>query len=100
MATKRDLIEAQAFNRRRLVTAFVAGAPGGREVEAPRPWRTVVAGVALGVLITVAAAGSSRLPGHTGVDRDSPPPISSREQVRRPAPPSTPGPVLAWRADR
>ena len=28
MATKNDLIEAQSFSRRRLLTAFVSGAPG------------------------------------------------------------------------
>ena len=33
MATKKDLVEAQSFSRRRLTTAFVSGAPGGREVE-------------------------------------------------------------------
>ena len=55
MATKRDLVEAQAFNRRRLVTAFVSGAPGGREVEPARPGRIVVAGVALTVLLVAGA---------------------------------------------
>src|SRR5215204_2844807 len=37
MATKRDLLEAHQFSRRRLITAFVSGAPGGREVEPARP---------------------------------------------------------------
>ena len=32
MATKKHLVEAHAFSRRRLVTAFVSGAPGGREL--------------------------------------------------------------------
>ena len=39
MATKKDLVEAYSFSRRRLVTAFVSGAPGGREVE-PTPPRS------------------------------------------------------------
>jgi type VII secretion protein EccB len=56
MATKKDLVEAYAFSRRRLVTAFVSGAPGGREVEPARPGRTVVAGVALAVLLLAGAA--------------------------------------------
>ena len=46
MATKKDLVEAYSFSRRRLVTAFVSGAPGGREVEPARPGRTIVGGVA------------------------------------------------------
>ena len=46
MATKRDLVEAHQFSRRRLVTAFVSGAPGGREVEPARPGRTIVGGLA------------------------------------------------------
>ncbi|MEZ5096355.1 MAG: type VII secretion protein EccB [Nocardioides sp.] len=56
MATKRDLVEAHAFSRRRLVTAFVSGAPGGREVEPVRPGRTLVGGVALSVLLVAGAA--------------------------------------------
>lgn len=56
MPTKRDLVEAHAFSRRRLVTAFVSGAPGGREVEPVRPTRTVIGGIALGVLMVAGAA--------------------------------------------
>jgi type VII secretion protein EccB len=56
VATKRDLVEAHAFSRRRLVTAFVSGAPGGREVEPARPGRTIVGGVALAVLLIAGAA--------------------------------------------
>ena len=55
MATKRDLVEAHAFSRRRLVTAFVSGAPGGREVEPVRPGRTIVGGLALSVLLILGA---------------------------------------------
>lgn len=53
MATKKDLVEAQAFSRRRLTTAFVAGAPGGREVEPQRPWRAIIGGVAVTALVVV-----------------------------------------------
>lgn len=56
MATKRDLVEAHAFSRRRLVTAFVSGAPGGREVEPVRPGRTLLGGAALAVLLVAGAA--------------------------------------------
>ncbi|MFC6285558.1 type VII secretion protein EccB [Nocardioides sp. GCM10027113] len=56
MATKKDLTEAYSFSRRRLVTAFVSGAPGGREVEPARPGRTVVGGLALSVLLLAGAA--------------------------------------------
>ncbi|WZH51373.1 MAG: type VII secretion protein EccB [Nocardioides alkalitolerans] len=56
MATKRDLVEAYSFSRRRLVTAFVSGAPGGREVEPSRPGRAIIGGVAITVLVLAAAA--------------------------------------------
>lgn len=56
MSTKRDLVEAHSFSRRRLVTAFVSGAPGGREVEPNRPGRMVVGGVGLAVLVVAAGA--------------------------------------------
>ena len=56
MATKKDLVEAHAFSRRRLVTAFVSGAPGGREVEPVRPGRVIIGGVALSVLLLAGAA--------------------------------------------
>jgi type VII secretion protein EccB len=56
VSTKRDLVEAHAFSRRRLVTAFVSGAPGGREVEPVRPGRTIVGGIALAVLLLAGAA--------------------------------------------
>jgi type VII secretion protein EccB len=56
MATKKDLVEAYSFSRRRLVTAFVSGAPGGREVEPARPARSLVGGLALAVLLAAGAA--------------------------------------------
>lgn len=56
MATKRDLVEAHAFNRRRLVTAFTSGAPGGLELEPARPARAVVGGVVLAGLVLAGAA--------------------------------------------
>jgi len=53
MAAKRDLVEAQSFSRRRLLTAFVSGAPGGQELEPTKPMRGVVAGVLLSVLVVI-----------------------------------------------
>ena len=48
MVTARDLAEAHSFGRRRLVSAFVAGAP----VEPPPSSRAVLGGLALaGVLV-------------------------------------------------
>jgi hypothetical protein len=80
MATKRDLVEAYAFSRRRLVTAFVSGAPGGREVEPARPGRTVVGGVALGVLLMAGAAVSGVLAGRTAVDWNNPGLVISKDK--------------------
>lgn len=54
MAAKKDLIEAQGFSRRRLLTAFTAGAPGGKELEPAKPMRAVVASIALAALVVIA----------------------------------------------
>jgi hypothetical protein len=56
VATKKDLVEAHSFSRRRLVTAFVSGAPGGREVEPVKPLRAIFGGIALCVLLVAGAA--------------------------------------------
>ncbi|WP_377643591.1 type VII secretion protein EccB [Oryzobacter terrae] len=53
MATKKDLVDAQSFSRRRLTTAFVSGAPGGREVEPHRPLRAVAGGLALTAVLVL-----------------------------------------------
>lgn len=72
MATKKDLVEAYSFSRRRLVTAFVSGAPGGREVEPARPGRMIVGGIALAVLLVAGAAVAGALTKRPTVDWDSP----------------------------
>ncbi|MCR1783493.1 type VII secretion protein EccB [Nocardioides carbamazepini] len=72
MATKKDLVEAYAFSRRRLVTAFVSGAPGGREVEPTRPGRMIVGGIALAVLLVAGAAIAGALSDRAEVDWDKP----------------------------
>jgi type VII secretion protein EccB len=61
MSSKRDLVEAHSFNRRRLITAFVSGAPGGREVEPVRYGRTLVGGLVLAALLVAGAAVSGYL---------------------------------------
>lgn len=63
MATKKDLVEAHSFSRRRLVTAFVSGAPGGREVEPVKPGRVIIGGIAMSVLLLAGAAISGILLG-------------------------------------
>lgn len=56
MASKRDLVEAHAFNRRRLTTAFLSGAPGGREVEPARYGRPLIGGLVLALILVAGAA--------------------------------------------
>ena len=53
MATKKELIEAQGFSRRRLLSAFIGGAPGGKELEPAQPLRAVVAGIALTAMVII-----------------------------------------------
>lgn len=72
MATKKDLVEAYSFSRRRLVTAFVSGAPGGREVEPNRPGRMIVGGVALAILLIAGAAVAGALTKRPPPDWNSP----------------------------
>lgn len=61
MASKKDLVEAQTFSRRRLLTAFVSGAPGGRELEPTKPLRAVVTGIGLAVLLVLGSLGLGML---------------------------------------
>ena len=79
MATKKDLVEAYSFSRRRLVTAFVSGAPGGREVEPTRPGRTIVGGLALAVLMAAGAAIAGVFAPRAPSDWNQPGLVISRE---------------------
>jgi type VII secretion protein EccB len=81
MATKKDLVEAYSFSRRRLVTAFLSGAPGGREVEPSRPGRTVVGGLALAVLLVAGAAIASVLASRTEEDWNKVGLVVSRQEA-------------------
>ena len=38
MASNKEILDAQRFNRRRLVTAFVAGAPGAAHRPSSAAW--------------------------------------------------------------
>ncbi|WP_121257087.1 type VII secretion protein EccB [Nocardioides ferulae] len=80
MATKKDLVEAYSFSRRRLVTAFVSGAPGGREVEPARPGRSVVGGLALSVLLIAGAAIAGIFTGRPEIDWSQPGMFLSKER--------------------
>ncbi|MDR3202021.1 MAG: type VII secretion protein EccB [Bifidobacteriaceae bacterium] len=53
MATKKELVQAQSFARRRLLTAFASGIPDGKELEPVKPMRAVTAGIALAVIVIV-----------------------------------------------
>jgi type VII secretion protein EccB len=64
VASKRDLIEAHKYSRRRLVSAFVSGTPRGKEVESLSRGRPVVAGVVLtGLMVAVVAVSGLLSPG-------------------------------------
>lgn len=51
MASKKELLQAQTWMRRRLLTAFTSGAPGGRELEPAAPTRGLVTGLVLAALV-------------------------------------------------
>jgi len=63
VATKKDLVEAQSFSKRRLTTAFVSGSPGGREVEPHRPMKAVIGGLALTVVLVLGSMAFGWLKG-------------------------------------
>ncbi len=55
MASNKDTLEAQRYNRKRLVTAFVAGTPGGKELAARSPGRPLIVGASLCVVLVIVA---------------------------------------------
>jgi hypothetical protein len=59
MTSRKDLLEAQAFVRRRVLTVLVTGAPDGREPEPTATGRWLLGGAVVGVLVAavVAVAG-------------------------------------------
>lgn len=64
MTSRKDLAEARAFARRRLLTAFLCGAPGGREIEPARPGRATFGGAAIALLLVAGAVTAPALSTH------------------------------------
>lgn len=60
MATNKELLEAAAFHRRRLVAAVLSGSPYG---DPPR----VLRGVVLGVVLAATAVAASLLARYLGL---------------------------------
>jgi len=56
VTSRKDLLEAQAFTRRRLLAALVSGAPGGREPEPTGTGRALLGGVVVAVLVALVVA--------------------------------------------
>lgn len=69
MVTDRELAEAHAFARRRLVQAFVSG----RDVEPPQPGRAVLASLVLAGLLVAGAALLARIEAPAAEVRPEPP---------------------------
>jgi hypothetical protein len=70
MTSYRVLAEADAFLRRRLVSAFVSRIPVDRAGEQPRPLRCVIGGLLLAAVLAGGVAGSRVVTGHPVVTRD------------------------------
>ena len=61
MTSRKDLLEAQAFTRRRLLAVLVAGAPGGREPEPAGTGRALLGGFVVAVLVALVVAVTEML---------------------------------------
>lgn len=60
MASNKDILEAQRFNRRRLIAAFSSGVPQGKEIIPPAPSRPLIFGLVLCLVLAAGAAVASR----------------------------------------
>ena len=60
MPSNKDILEAQRFNRRRLVTAFTSGTPGGKELESKSTTRPLILGASLAALAVLIAVAVGR----------------------------------------
>ena len=60
MPSHKDILEAQRYNRRRLITAFSSGIPGGREMESKSPFVPLIVGVVVVAIMLGAGAIISR----------------------------------------
>jgi hypothetical protein len=56
MVSMRDLAEAQAYERRRRVRAFVAADPAPPRGDGPSIWRSLLGGVLLALVLIVGVA--------------------------------------------
>ena len=60
MPSNKDILEAQRFNRRRLVTAFTSGTPGGKELESKSTTRPLMVGASLAAVALLIAVAVGR----------------------------------------
>jgi len=61
MTATRDLVEAEAFERRRRIHAFLSGDAAARLDDLPRPGRALLLGVIVAVLICAGFAAQQLL---------------------------------------
>ena len=64
MPSSKDILEAQRFNRNRLITAFTSGTPDGREVDTPSPVRPLIFG-SRGRVPAISGQTASSIPSRT-----------------------------------
>ena len=57
MTSRKDLLEAQAFARRRVLVVLESGAPGGREPDPATTGRWLLGGLVVAVLVVLVAVG-------------------------------------------
>ena len=60
MPSNKDILEAQRFNRRRLVTAFTSGTPGGKELESKSTTRPLIVGASIATVVVLIAVAIGR----------------------------------------
>lgn len=60
MPSNKDLLEAQRYNRRRLLTAFMSGTPGGKELESRPLGRPIIVGAVISLVIVLIAVIMAR----------------------------------------
>lgn len=61
MPSNKEILEAQRYNRHRLITAFSSGIPGGRELEYKSPFIPLIVGVVVvAIMLGVGAIISQR----------------------------------------
>ena len=60
MPSNKDILEAQRFNRRRLVTAFTSGTPGGKELESKSTTRPLIVGASIAAVVVLIAVAIGR----------------------------------------